>query len=61
MDERSPVALGVGVAYAVLGVLLLLVTLDVWRPPLTVVGPLAVVATGLVLVVVGIYQRRPRS
>jgi hypothetical protein len=61
MDERSPVAVGVGVTYAVLGVLLLLVALDVWRPPLTVAGPLAVVAAGLVLVVAGVHQRRPRT
>jgi hypothetical protein len=53
MNERSPVAVGIGLTYAVLGVLLLLVAVDVWRPPLTVVGPVAVVACGLVLVAAG--------
>jgi hypothetical protein len=61
MNERSPVAVGIGIAYAVLGVLLLLVALDVWRPPLAVVGPVAVVACGLVLVVAGIHRGRPRQ
>ena len=60
MNERSPVAVGIGITYALLGVLLLLVAVDVWRPPLAVVGPIAVVACGIVLVAAGIHRGRPR-
>jgi len=58
MNDRSPAVTAVGVLYVLIGLSLLLLTLDLFTVPWEVVGPLLVMGAGVAVLAGGAARLR---